>query len=44
MCDNILELLPYIYAIYTMQEMSADPDYDRFYPNIFSIFDLTFFA
>ena len=28
MCDNILELLPYMYAIYTMQELIADPDYD----------------
>ena len=27
MCDNILELLPYMYAIYTMQELSADPMY-----------------
>ena len=27
MCDNILELLPYMYAIYTTQELSADPDY-----------------
>ena len=28
MCDNILALLPYMYAIYTMQELSADPNYD----------------